>query len=125
MLIRLGLISAYSFLYGVHNPAKILDKAVSYGIKTVSICDINNLYGVHTFLEAAKERGIRPIIGAALTVNKTPLPPNRRFDSYFLQTIEPKVHSLIVLCNHQHLSPGQALFQYWAVQLQFPALEHT
>ena len=24
-------------------------------------------YGVHTFLESAKERGIRPIIGAALT----------------------------------------------------------
>jgi DNA polymerase-3 subunit alpha/error-prone DNA polymerase len=34
----------------------------------VSICDINNLYGVHTAVEAAKERGLRPVIGAVLTI---------------------------------------------------------
>jgi len=64
---RLGLISAYSFLYGVHKPQALLDKAASFGVKTVSICDINGLYGLHIFLEAAKERNIRPIIGTALT----------------------------------------------------------
>jgi len=70
MLTRLGLISAYSFLYGVHKPQALLDAAVSFGIKTVSICDLNNLYGVHSFIEAAKERGIRPVIGAVLGVNQ-------------------------------------------------------
>ena len=69
MLTRLGLISAYSFLYGVHKPEALMDAAVSFGIKTVSICDLNNLYGVHSFLEAAKERGIRPVIGAALSID--------------------------------------------------------
>ena len=64
---RLGLISAYSFLYGVHKPETLLDKAVSFGVKTVSICDINGLYGLHSFLEAAKDRNIRPIIGTMLT----------------------------------------------------------
>ncbi|MDR0312338.1 MAG: PHP domain-containing protein, partial [Treponema sp.] len=64
---RLGLCSAYSLLYGIHKPATILERATSYGVKTVSFCDINNLYGVHTFLEEAKERQIRPIIGATLT----------------------------------------------------------
>ena len=67
MDIRLGLISAYSFLYGVHKPEALLDKAVSFGVKTVSICDINNLYGLHSFLEAAKERNIRAVIGATLS----------------------------------------------------------
>jgi len=71
MNIRLGLVSAYSLLYGVHKPEKLLDRAASLGIKTVSICDLNNLYGVHTFIEAAKERGIRPIIGTALTIGKS------------------------------------------------------
>jgi DNA polymerase-3 subunit alpha/error-prone DNA polymerase len=71
MQTRLGLISAYSLLYGVHRPEKLLDQAALYGIKTVSICDINNLYGVHSFLENAKERNIRPIIGAALTIGKS------------------------------------------------------
>ncbi|MDR0472491.1 MAG: DNA polymerase III subunit alpha [Treponema sp.] len=64
---RLGLVSAYSLLYGVHMPGALLDRAASFGVKAVSVCDLNNLYGVHTFLEAAKERGIRPIIGAALS----------------------------------------------------------
>ncbi|MCL2209283.1 MAG: DNA polymerase III subunit alpha [Treponema sp.] len=70
MNIRLGLISAYSFLYGVHKPQALLDKALSLGVKTVSICDLNNLYGLHSFIEEAKERNIRPVIGAALTVNQ-------------------------------------------------------
>jgi len=74
MDVRLGLISAYSFLYGVHKPDTLLDRASSLGIKTVSICDLNNLYGVHSFLENAKERNIRPIIGAALTVEQKPTP---------------------------------------------------
>jgi len=71
MHIRLGLISGYSFLYGVLKPTELLDKAVSFGVKTLSICDLNNLYGVHTFLEQAKEREIKPIIGVALTTGKS------------------------------------------------------
>jgi DNA polymerase-3 subunit alpha/error-prone DNA polymerase len=74
MFTRLGLCSAYSFLYGVHKPEKILVKAIPYGVKTISICDLNNLYGVHTFIEAAKERNIRPIIGAALTIGESTNP---------------------------------------------------
>ena len=67
MEIRLGLISAYSFLCGVHKPEVLLDKAASLGVKTVSVCDLNNLYGLHSFLESAKEHNIRPVIGSALT----------------------------------------------------------
>ncbi|MDR0302569.1 MAG: PHP domain-containing protein, partial [Treponema sp.] len=70
MQTRLGLVSGYSFLYGVHKPDKLLDRSILYGIKTISICDLNNFYGVHTFLEEAKEKGIRPIIGAALTIGE-------------------------------------------------------
>ncbi|MDR2730593.1 MAG: DNA polymerase III subunit alpha [Treponema sp.] len=70
MKTRLGLVSGYSFLYGARKPKELLDRAVSFGVKTVSICDLNNLYGVHTFLEEAKERNIKPVIGAALTTGK-------------------------------------------------------
>ena len=71
MQTRLGLCSAYSLLYGVHRPETLLDQAALFGIKTVSICDLNNLYGVHSFIEAAKERNIRPIIGAALSFGES------------------------------------------------------
>ena len=70
MNIRLGLCSAYSLLYGVNMPGKLLDRAISLGAGTVSICDINNLYGVHNFLEEAKEKKIKPVIGTALTRNE-------------------------------------------------------
>ena len=73
MNIRLGVVSAYSFLYGTRKPQELLDRAVSFGVRVVSICDLNNLYGVHTFLEAAKERGIRPIIGVTLTIPNSSL----------------------------------------------------
>ena len=72
MQTRLGLCSAYSFLYGVRMPAELLDKARSHGATVVSVCDINSLHGVHSFLEAAKERSIRPVIGVALTVSHFP-----------------------------------------------------
>ncbi|MCL2130296.1 MAG: PHP domain-containing protein, partial [Treponema sp.] len=51
-------------------PGKLLDRAISLGAGTVSICDINNLYGVHNFLEEAKEKKIKPVIGTALTRNE-------------------------------------------------------
>jgi DNA polymerase-3 subunit alpha/error-prone DNA polymerase len=70
--IRLGLVSAYSLLYGVRKHGDLLDRAASHGVNTVAVCDLNNLFGVHSFVEAAKERGIRPIIGASLTVNNEP-----------------------------------------------------
>jgi len=68
MEIRLGLVSCYSFLYGPRKPSELLERAASFGVKVLAICDLNNLYGVHTFLEAAKDRGIKPIIGCTLTV---------------------------------------------------------
>jgi DNA polymerase-3 subunit alpha/error-prone DNA polymerase len=68
MNIRLGLVSAYSFLYGVHKPGELLGRAAALGASVVSVCDVNNLYGVHSFLEAAKEHRVRPVIGAVLTV---------------------------------------------------------
>ena len=71
MNIRLGICSAYSFLYGVRKHGDLLDRAASLGVKTVSVCDFNNLYGVHTFLEEARERGIKPIIGCALTIGNS------------------------------------------------------
>ncbi|GHU13252.1 DNA-directed DNA polymerase [Spirochaetia bacterium] len=70
MNIRLGLCSAYSFLYGVHKPDTLIHQLKTFETKIVCIADKNNLYGVHSFLEAAKERGLRPVIGSALTCGK-------------------------------------------------------
>lgn len=64
---RLGIRSAYSLLYGVRSPEAIVERASSFGATAVSITDRDNLYGVHTFMEAAAEAKLRPVIGAELT----------------------------------------------------------
>jgi DNA polymerase-3 subunit alpha/error-prone DNA polymerase len=71
---RLGLTSAYSTLYGVRKPGELAAEARSLGTEVFCIADRDNLYGVHTFIETAKEQGMRPVIGAALTV---PLEPGK------------------------------------------------
>jgi error-prone DNA polymerase len=67
MFEHLNVRSAYSLLYGVRTVTDILDRAKEAGCSTLAVTDIDNIYGVHSFIEAAKERGIRPIVGAELT----------------------------------------------------------
>ena len=67
MTVRLGLQTTYSLLYGTQGPKELVDRAASYGIQVLAITDRNNLYGLHEFLAACKERGIRPVIGCELT----------------------------------------------------------
>lgn len=65
---RLGLHSAYSLLYGVRRPEEIMARAASYGARAVAVADRDNLYGLHSIVEAAREAGLRPILGANLGV---------------------------------------------------------
>ncbi|AEJ19558.1 DNA polymerase III subunit alpha [Gracilinema caldarium] len=67
MNLRLGIQTAYSLLYGTHRPEVMVERAAHYGIETLAIIDRNNLYGLHEFLEACKDRNVRPIIGCELT----------------------------------------------------------
>jgi DNA-directed DNA polymerase III PolC len=72
----------------------MLAQAASYGAKVVSITDRKNLYGVHEFLQAAKETGIRPIIGAQLTLGPKPLfafVRNRQGFSLLCEILSPHV----------------------------------
>jgi DNA polymerase-3 subunit alpha/error-prone DNA polymerase len=67
-VIRLGLCSAYSLLYGPRRPGELIDAAKALGTEAVCIADRDNLYGLPVFLEKAKEAGLRPIIGVCLTI---------------------------------------------------------
>jgi DNA polymerase-3 subunit alpha/error-prone DNA polymerase len=66
---RLGLRSCYSLLYGTRRPEEIAAKAREFGASAIAITDKDNIYGVHAQLEAVKEAGLRPIIGAELSDN--------------------------------------------------------
>ena len=59
--------SGYSFLNSLLTPRDIVHLAARHGHKAVAITD-PNLHGAVEFIQAAKECGIRPILGAELTV---------------------------------------------------------
>ncbi len=65
--------SHYSFLDSTLSPAAIVQLAKHHGLKAVALMDIGNLHGVVEFVLAAKEAGIKPIIGAEIRVGEAPL----------------------------------------------------
>src|SRR5712692_4537461 len=60
--------SHYSFLRGVASPEEIIAAAVEQTMPAVALTDTNGLYAAVSFYQAAKEAGIKPIVGGALDV---------------------------------------------------------
>ncbi|NLG29002.1 MAG: DNA polymerase III subunit alpha, partial [Chloroflexi bacterium] len=60
--------SCFSLLDGAATPEALLDRAVEIGMPALALTDHDGLYAAVRFALAAKERGIRPIIGAELTM---------------------------------------------------------
>ncbi len=61
--------SYYSLLRGTASPEALCQAAKSAGCEALALTDTNGLYGLVLFLEAAKEAGIRPIIGAEIRLS--------------------------------------------------------
>jgi len=58
--------SHYSLLRGCRSPEEICHFAREHGISTVAMADINNFYGLITFLLAAGREGVRPVVGVVI-----------------------------------------------------------
>src|SRR5216683_3940689 len=63
--------SWYSLLEGVSSPSALLARAAACGYSAMALTDTNNLYGAVPFVEAAKDRGIKPLLGACLRQHRT------------------------------------------------------
>lgn len=61
--------SAFSFLRGGSDPGDLVKAAANCDLPAVALCDREGVYGAPRFYKAAKEAGIRPIVGAELTLN--------------------------------------------------------
>ncbi|MFT4112002.1 DNA polymerase III subunit alpha [Silvibacterium sp.] len=60
----------YSLLDGACDVDKLVNRVADIGQKAVAITDHGNIYGAVHFFEAAKKRGIKPILGCELYVCK-------------------------------------------------------
>ena len=76
MYIELHTSSAFSFLEAASLPETLIDQAARYGYSAIALLDRDGVYGAPRFHRAALAAGIRPIIGAELTIAPHPSHPS-------------------------------------------------
>ncbi len=68
MFFELHARSAFSFLRGASQPGELAARAAALGIGGLALCDRDGLYSAPRLFSAAREHGLRPIVGAELTM---------------------------------------------------------
>ena len=66
--IELHACSAFSFLRGGSFPEQLAEVAAELEMPAIALLDRNGVYGAQRFSVAAREHGVRPIIGAELSM---------------------------------------------------------
>jgi len=73
MYIELHTSSAFSFLEGASLPSTLIERAAELGYPAVALLDRDGVYGAPQFYRAAKAAGLKAIVGAELTIGRTPV----------------------------------------------------
>src|SRR6266478_3690917 len=66
--VELHACSAFSFLRGGSFPEQLAEVAAEVEMPALALLDRNGVYGAQRFSIAAREHGVRPIIGAGLSM---------------------------------------------------------
>jgi error-prone DNA polymerase len=73
--VELHAASAFSFLRGASLPETLIERAAALGYSALALLDADGVYGAPRFHKAAKQAGLRAIVGAELTM--TPYDPRQ------------------------------------------------
>ncbi len=90
---HLHLHTEYSLLDGACDVYKLVDRVAGLGQKSVAMTDHGNIYGAVHFFNAAKEKGIKPILGCELYVCKA--------EDHRAETPNDKYNHLLVLAENE------------------------
>src|SRR5687768_6607491 len=66
--IELHAASAFSFLQGASLPETLVERAAALGYPALALLDADGVYGAPRFHRAAKQAGLRAIIGSELSI---------------------------------------------------------
>ncbi|MEM7050719.1 MAG: error-prone DNA polymerase [Acidobacteriota bacterium] len=66
--VELRAASAFSFLDGASPPEELAEAAARHDLPAVALADRNGVYGAPRFFKAARERGLRALVGAEITL---------------------------------------------------------
>jgi len=69
MYVELHCHSHFSFLDGASSPDDLVSRTKELGSPALALTDHDGLYGIVKFCNAAKEQGIKPIVGAEITLD--------------------------------------------------------
>ncbi|WP_375391360.1 DNA polymerase III subunit alpha [uncultured Sphingomonas sp.] len=72
--VPLRIFSCYTMLDGAIEPKAIAERAARLGFPAAALTDRNGLYAAMAFSEAARKKGVQPIIGAMLAVARPDMP---------------------------------------------------
>jgi error-prone DNA polymerase len=66
--VELAARSAFSFLEAASTPEGLVDEAARLELPALALVDVDGVYGAPRFHKAAQAAGVRPLVGAALTL---------------------------------------------------------
>ena len=90
---HLHLHTEYSLLDGACDVYKLVDRVAALGQSSVAMTDHGNIYGAVHFFDAAKEKGIKPILGCELYVCKA--------EDHRAETPKDQYNHLLVLAENE------------------------
>ena len=74
--------SYFSIKEGAFSPEQLARRAAELGMDSVALTDRDGLYGVARFVAACEREGVRPILGASLTLRGGSIPHARASTPY-------------------------------------------
>src|SRR6202167_2619282 len=90
---HLHLHTEYSLLDGACDITKLVDRVAALGQKSVAMTDHGNIYGAVHFFDAAKHKGVKPILGCELYVCKA--------EDHRAETPKDEYNHLLVLAENE------------------------
>jgi DNA polymerase-3 subunit alpha len=90
---HLHLHTEYSLLDGACDVKKLVDRVAKLGQKSVAMTDHGNIYGAVHFFDAAKQKGVKPILGCELYVCKA--------EDHRADTPKDEYNHLLVLAENE------------------------
>ncbi len=73
--VHLDVRSCFSLKEGAFTPEQLVTRTAAHGMRTAAMTDRDGLYGAARFVRACEAQGVRPILGASLTVRASTPPP--------------------------------------------------
>src|SRR6266704_3372767 len=106
--VPLNMHSYYSFLDSTLSPMAVVELARHHGLSAVALTDTGNLHGAVEFVQAARQAGVKPILGAEVRIDPHPgpLPSDGRGKTLLLyvESAQGYHHLCRLLARHAELT---------------------